>query len=220
MSYSSMRTARAVDPGKWRLDVAPSFVGAPRTAVAAKADVGIRVGVVDRVDVGLRLQGIGGEGSLTVQPVRSNSVDVAVAPSVGYTITANFDDEETKIAFAKLPVLVGFDFGDASEHQVVLGPTLVGLASDASGNLGSDGLGTGTFTTLLGGGSLGVSFAITSRFRLLPEIDLFTPLAGKGLPVGSAATPQMIESPNVAFGRPFLVQVAVGLSFGNDGRGE
>ena len=219
-TYTNIKTARALDPGTFQFNASAGVQRAGSTrSYTPSGEIGGRYGVASGFDIGLTVTTFAVEANATIQLVRSRSFDVALAPAASIGLTANFDDEHVTIAMAKLPLLVGFNFGARSEHQIVLGPTVIGQWDDARGNLLSDGIAPGQYHALLLGSTAAVSIAVTDRFRILPLVGVFVPVWGTGIPTMGAITPQMVLNPDSSGKTPIVFQLALGVSFGNDGRG-
>jgi hypothetical protein len=214
-----MKTARALDPGTFQVNAA---VGAQRAgstrSFAPSGEIGARYGVASGFDIGLTLTTFAVEANATIQLVRSRNFDLALAPAASTGFTSNFDDEHVNITTAKLPLLIGFNFGARKQHQIVLGPTIIGQWDDASGNLLSDGIKPGQYHALLLGSTAAVSIAVTDWFRVLPLVGAFVPVGGTGIPSMGGITPQMVLIPDASGKRPIILQFGLGVSFGNEGR--
>ncbi|HKD38668.1 MAG TPA: hypothetical protein VKB87_00110 [Myxococcaceae bacterium] len=213
-TYTNIKTARALDPGTFQFNAA---VGAQRAgstrSFVPSGEIGARYGVVRGFDIGLTLTTFTAEANATVQLVRSDDFDLALAPAISRGLTSNFDDEGVTITMAKLPLLIGVNLGNQKQHQIVLGPTAIGQWDDGTGKV------MGSYHALLLGGTAAVSVAVADNFRILPLVAVFVPVSGTGIPSMGAITPQMVLVPDASGNRPVIFQGGLGFSFGNDGRG-
>jgi hypothetical protein len=228
VSYSSLKTARALPPGSWRLDLAPGGrATAPLAGTGARDhrpeerpaverspalpafELQVRRGMVRGVDLGLKTNGLGLELNATIEIARGERWCLALAPAVQETVSTNLDDEGWQLTALKLPVLVGWRFGSAHQHEVVVGPAVMGT-------IGSPLMGNGHVhpNALLGGGTVGTSIALTPSLRVFVELAGYTPLVAEGVPA-ELGTIRM--APDVGPGRPVVLQLGAGLSIGADG---
>ena len=104
-----------------------------------------------------------------------------------------------------LDLLAGISLGGAS--QLVFGPGVYGVFTllPATAGLVSN---PGAFT-FLAGGTLGISFAISPTFRLMPEFDIYFPVAGV------LVFPEADVVGTYAANGAFIYTVAIGLTSGN-----
>jgi hypothetical protein len=224
VSYSVLKDARALDPGAFQFDVAAGrSVIRPRsgaTAFAGRESSGIgeqtmdfpalelqaRYGIERSLDIGLKTGLTNLELNSTVQLVRREASDVALAPAVQYAFSTNGDDEGWGTYLFKVPVLIDFRFGRGGEHALVFGPTIAqAVGSGNSKNSGYD------VDALFAGGTIGVSFKLGPTIRVMPEIAIYTPLAGHGVALQGYA---LRVSPDVGLGKPVIVQAGLALSSG------
>jgi hypothetical protein len=224
-SYSSMKEARTLDPGALRVDVvggattarpvsgATAFPGGGRpnpgdTTEQANITPGleaqVRYGLVQGFDLGLKTSLSSLELNGTVQLMRAEHFDIALAPAIQGALGTNGDDEGWQMVLAKLALLGDARFGASGKHAVVIGPTLAkAWGSGVSKNSGY------ALDALFAGGTLGVSFEVTRGLRLFPEIAIYTPLTGHGVALPGDV---VRVTPDVGPGRPVLVLVAVGVA--------
>jgi len=144
--------------------------GGPRGAAPVPAlDAALRIGVSERVDLGLRLGFPWAEvqGKVLLTEPGDPKLAVSIAPSFGGTAMPTSGAPVT-VVHASLPVLIGFKFG---AHELVLGPRLMLYASPSSM--------TGD-VVVSPGGSLGVALQVTKHFALMPEVALSAPVFGLG----------------------------------------
>lgn len=169
-------------------------------------EVQARYGIAKSLDVGLKTGLTNLELNSTVQLVRREAFDVALAPAVQYAFGTNADDEGWDTVLFKLPVLIDFRFGQEGEHALVFGPTIAKAVG--SGNNKNRGY---NIDALFAGGTVGVSLRMGPRIRIMPEIALYTPLAGHGVPLQGYS---VRISPDVGLGTPVIVQAGLAFSFG------
>jgi hypothetical protein len=229
-SYSSMKEARTVNLGAIRVDVvggattarpasgATAFLGGRRPSpgdtteqarVLPGLEAQVRYGLAQGLDFGVKTSLTSVELNATVQLVRGERFDLALAPAVQGAFGSNGDDEGWQMALAKLALLGDARFGDAGRHAVVVGPALAkawGGGTNKNSGYALD--------ALFAGGTLGVSLEVAHGFRLFPEIAIYTPLRGRGV-----ALPGHVVrvSPDVGPGTPVIVQAALGVAMGSDG---
>jgi hypothetical protein len=227
-SFSTLKTPRAIDPGTHQLTAAVDLVAVPIAAagsttnapqLAPQIEIAGRWGVVEGFDLGAKLWNLGGEVSSTISLLRSPSLDLAIAPSIGLQEDFGVLGYQTScpsqgcgpqpnglVLFGKLPLLMGVPLGFG--HQLVFGPEAV--AASALDN--SAVIGSANRVGLLVGGAVGISVKLTPHLRMMPEVTVLTPAIG-------------FFSPQISvldrFGQPgsVLFQGALGFSFGNDGYG-
>ena len=230
-SFSTMKTARAIDPGTTQVMAAGSVVGATvpfddgsgrvHHPADPQFEIGVRYGIVDGFDLGAKVWSLGGELNSTISLVRSRFFDLALAPSVGLVnysfgtgcdIYGNCADTTSVLElFAKIPLLFGLRFGPQQEHEFVFGPEVVPITV-----LTGDDYGNGTsMSGVLLGGVLGVSFKVSPWLRIMPEVTILTPVAEYFGPADPNAT--YING----YGRTgsLFYQAALGFSWGDDGFG-
>lgn len=159
--------ARTVDPGKVQFALSPAAQGIlgggkgtlGSNSIAPQVEVGARVGVTERIDVGARLFFPGAEADVRYGLVRapslSDGVDVTLAPSVNYMGLASTDTPW----IVSLPVLIGFNH---EGRQLTLGPRFsYVLRPDSS-----------TESPYLLGTSVSYSVPFNSTLRLITEVSV------------------------------------------------
>lgn len=192
-SFSSVQTADTLGRGRIQGAVEPGLWGAvtPRGPdLVPHVDAAVRVGVADRVDLGVRAGSSFFElqGKFLLTDPQHPALAVSLAPSLGGIIA------RSGIVNLGLPVLVGFKLG--AGHQFVLGPR--GQAFFVY-----DGA---RWLTVLGvGTSVGFMWRIADAFGLMPEVAAVVPVFG-----GSAAS--LVFSGLNAAG--LFVQFKLGFLFG------
>jgi hypothetical protein len=232
-SFSTMKTARAIDPGTSQVTFSGGVVGANvpyddgsgrvHHPAGPQFELGVRYGIADGFDLGAKVWALGGELNSTISLVRSSVFDLALAPSIGI-VSYNYgtdcdqfgyncdDSVDVLELFAKIPLLFGVRFGPQQEHELVFGPEIVPVFVAAGDE--NTGASVATSGALLGG-VVGVSFKVSPWLRLMPEVTVLTPISGYFVP------PDSEENYINSFGRPNSVfyQVGLGFSWGDDGFG-
>jgi hypothetical protein len=228
-SFSTMKTARAIDPGTSQFSMIGSAVGTTlpnannndgvtRAEVAPQFEVAWRYGIFDGFDLGAKLTSLGGELNSTISLVRSNGFDLALAPAVGLTgYTYNTCDGcggnvGVWEVYGKLALLFGLRFGPSREHEFVFGPEVVPIGITASDSVSQN---TASGSTVLVGGVVGVSFKVSPWLRIMPELTVLTPASTFSLP-DSIDVPlyNRFSENNAVF-----YQAGLGFSWGDDGFG-
>jgi hypothetical protein len=191
-SFSTFKTARAIDPGETQVtasggviaDTVPYNDGSGRqhTYADPQFELGVRYGIADGFDLGAKVWSLGAELNSTISIVRSRYFDLALAPSVGvvnysYGIDCdaagyNCDTVNVLELFAKVPLLFGIRFGARQEHEFVFGPEVVPISALSGDDYGNGGTSSG----VLLGGLLGVSFKVSPWLRIMPEVTVLTPV--------------------------------------------
>jgi hypothetical protein len=234
-SFSTFKTARALDQGQTQVtfsgsaivDTIPYNDGTGRQYVRGdpQFELGVRYGIVDGFDLGVKVWSLGGEINSTISIVRSRYFDLALAPSVGlvnysYDSACDaFGDNCNTInvleLFAKVPLLFGVRFGPQQEHELVFGPEVVPITV-----LTGDDYGNGTSSSgLLLGGVLGVSIKTTPWLRIMPELTVLTPVVHYFDGTDSSGVYESGYGLINGYGRAgsVLYQAGLGFSWGGDG---
>jgi hypothetical protein len=215
-SVTNLKNARALDKGEYELTIATEAGGvyipttstnAGGTVVYPQFEFAGRWGVGDGLDLGFKVYPVGAEFDGTVQLVRGD-LSLALDPGVGIFGIVLFNSSENA-SYVSIPVhldlLVGI--GSAEGTQFVIGPGLYTFftlsGATAAGTSESE-----SAITLMAGGTVGVSFALSRTFRLMPEFDIYFPIAGA---VNSASSTQA----GFQVTGSFIYAVALGFSFGN-----
>lgn len=192
VAISSVQTADTLGAGRLQVGLEPGVAGAIQTStgvtLAPAADVAVRYGAAERLDVGARLGQSGLELQLKVMVTPPGArVAVSLAPHLAGQLrfVSNGSPESTPsldvtglLVNGGLPLLVGLRLGP---HQLVVGPRVHVLASVPS---------TATepasrrFAT---GGSVGVSLRVSRSVAVMPEVALLVPLS-PGPPVATMDT--------------------------------
>lgn len=139
----------------------PSDPGGPIDGALPQGAIRYRAGVSDTVDLGVQIGTDGVELLSKFQLFERDGTRVALAPQAGGLPAGGY------ILRAMLPVLVGFEFG---RHELTLGARAAFLGYDIQGRLG----GSGAVLTM--GASASGSFAISERWRLVPELGFVRPM--------------------------------------------
>ena len=222
-SYSTFKEAHPIDAGTFRFDLAMSGVSAapksgavpfmvggndpPRSSTLPDLELQFRWGIAHGFDLGLKTNLSSIEVNGTVQILRGDSFELAAAPAFQGAVGINGDDKGWSMALLKLPFLTGMRFGESGRHELVLGPALA--KSWGRGNEGYP------MDALFAGGTIGVAFAAARIGRVMPELAIYTVLAGNGVPLPGNV---VRVSPDVGGGRPVLIQAGVAFSFGSGSR--
>ncbi len=225
-SFSTMKTARAIDPGTSQFSLMGGAVGASvpnafgdnltRAAFAPQFELAWRYGIVEGLDLGMKLSSLGGEVNSTISLVRSAGFDLALAPAAGVTGYSFLDcpgcvgggnNVDVWEFYLKVPLLFGIRFGPHRMHEIVLGPELVPL----SVSYGSNGTAGVSQTALLIGGVFGVSLKLSPWLRIQPEVTILTPV-GANFDLPNAPLYDRFGATNAIF-----YQLGLGFAWGNDG---
>jgi hypothetical protein len=217
-SVTNLKTARALDKGEYELTLAVEAggVSVPTTSTNAGGSVVYpqfefagRWGIGDGLDLGFKVYPVGAEFDATVQLVRGD-FSLALDPGVGIFGIYLFNSNNTEnVSFVSIPVHLDLlaGIGSAEGTQFVIGPGLYTFftlsGASASGSSASE-----SAITLMAGGSVGVSFAVSKTFRIMPEFDIYFPIAG-------AVTSSSSTQAGFQVDGSFIYAAALGFSFGN-----
>ena len=215
-SISTMTTARTLNQHEHQFFAAFEVAGSPDKKLqkvvngALEWEIGARYGLTDRVELGLRIFTAGAQlepkFALLRAPSNESGVDLALAPSVGFT---NFYMSGGDMAgavhhntiYGVLPLLFGGNF--AGGHQLVIGAKLMDweLLPDGTGDSPRPA------NAVYLAASLGFGIQATRWLRIIPEISFAYPLAvsSKDIPHGGFDV-----------GQP-IIQGGIGLVFGGYG---
>ncbi len=204
---SSVQSASTLGQGKTELGVEPGVVGAATgsgVGIAPRvADISVRHGVSDSVDVGARF-GVGGlelQGKFRLTPPGSDFV-ASFAPAITPMFISGGGSSVSFVSLA-LPLLVGF--GDPQGTEIVLGPRVHTWYFFGSGEGASvSGL------SLMAGTSVGAAIRVSESFKILPEASFLYPL----VTAASASDGDESASGSSFGGNGILFQATVGLLFG------
>lgn len=192
-SFSSVQSADTLGRGQVQGAVEPGVWGAVTgrgLEMVPHVDGAVRVGVTERLDLGVRAGSsfLEAQGKVLLTPPGHRRLAVSLAPSVGGIFRA------TGLVTASLPVLIGLKLPGA--HELVLGPRVQGVfAYD----------GAQWTTIVLAGSSVGFLWRITDAFGLLPEVAVLRPI------IGAEYANAVVAGFDV---RGVFVQLKLGLLFG------
>ncbi len=162
---TSTGMARTLNKGQVQVSLTPGVVTALPAAsyTLPQAEVGVRYGVTDRLDVGARLfypgVAVDTRVALLRSPTLDSGIDLTLAPTLSAMLRGSSDDKQMSL---ELPLLVGLNPG--AGVQFVLGPR-VGLSAVVDPN------GVGVSRGLVGG-SLGVALPVGRWLRIVPEVTV------------------------------------------------
>jgi hypothetical protein len=220
-SFSNLKTARALDKGQYEITLAAEAIGASNFDTAngtgsgyayPQFEIAARFGIADGLDLGFKVYPIGIELDGSIQLLRG-SFDLSLDPGVGISgsgFTTYGPEGSTGASFFVVPLhldlLGGINLGTGGT-QIVFGPGVYGvfgLANSISDGASQD----GNSATLLVGGTLGISVALLPILRVMPEFDIYFPVAGH---VSSTSLGGTSSGANGTF----IYTFALGFSLGN-----
>lgn len=176
MAIGSVQTAQTLGKGNYEVSIEPGVYGAAASGSVvpfASFNVGFRVGVSDRVDLGGRVGTTLGEFQtkfLLTDPENENFA-LSLAPAIGgFGFGTSLGG--VGVLNIPLPVLIGFKFG---QHELTLGPRLQNMFIFGSAGAGSTEASASAYV-LMAGTSVGFGAQLGERFRLLPEIAIAGPI--------------------------------------------
>jgi hypothetical protein len=154
----------AVEPGLWGSATPGGVEALPHI------DASVRVGVTDRLDLGVRAGSslLGLEAKVLLTEPQDPRLAVSLVPGAGGGFVADTGIGPAGVLGLELPVLVGFKVAGGSE--LVLGPRVMGLVLFS---------GQPVRGALLLGTSVGFSWQVTEGFALMPEVALLAPVMGR-----------------------------------------
>lgn len=194
-SFTSFRSARALQPGQLQMTGAAEVLGmtAPSNSGlgGARPSIGFaaRYGVADGVDLGLKMGPIAGVAVDGTFQLARGPVDVALGPGfsyfstpvpVGYgpkTVEQLATSPDYTIVAPSVPVLVGVNLGRG--HQLIFAPRATAWFVQPQASQPGGGAVTGGME-ILGGLSAGVSIKTFGRLRVMPEVGATVPIAWTG----------------------------------------
>lgn len=168
-SVGSVQRADTLGTGNLEVGLEPGaqvYGGARGAAPLPHIDGSLRIGVSERVDLGLRVGFPWAElqGKVLLTTPGAPRLAVSLAPSFGVTVLP-VNGSVVKVLHGALPVLIGFKFG---EHELVLGPRVMTYGTlEAMGGV-----------VLAPGATIGIAFQITNTFGLMPEVGFVVPVIG------------------------------------------
>lgn len=173
ISFSSVQRADTLGAGRLQAAAEPGLWGSatPQGVEALPhVDASVRVGVTDRLDLGVRAGSslLGLEAKVLLTEPGDPRLAMSLAPGLGGVFAAGSGIGPAGVVGLELPLLVGLKF--AGGHELVLGPRVLGLLL-FSGQPVQGLLGFGT--------SVGFSWQVTEGFALMPEVAVLAPAVGR-----------------------------------------
>jgi hypothetical protein len=175
-SYSTRLSPRPIPKGETELGLsADLWVSERKTqgrATLPVAEMSLRYGLSERVDIGGKINLLGGELTAKVALLRNDVVAIAVAPGAGLQLSAANTDNNNDLLIGTfhLPVLAGVRLGDSAE-AIIGGKLLLhvpaGTGTDGGVNPGD--------LIFLPGGVLGLRLILGDNFALFPELNVHFP---------------------------------------------
>jgi hypothetical protein len=200
-SISSVQSADTLGRGNFQASVEPGLWGGTssvsRVQVIPHVDGAVRVGVTDRVDLGVRagMSFLEFQTKFLLTEPQNPKLAMSLAPTVGGIFSAGGGNTQEGIVNVAVPLLIGFKFGGG--HQLIIGPRAQGFVIFANG----------TASPIVAvGSSVGFLWQVSDNFGLLPEVAVLLPV------VGTADTSRMLFQ-GLNTGAAF-VQFKLGLLFG------
>lgn len=201
VSTSSVQTAETLGRGRFQVALEPGVTAVGQTerpfAFAPLADLSVRYGLFERMDVGARVgqAGLEVQARVMVTP-REWALLVAVAPSIAGSLRLDQRLAVTGLlTTAALPLLIGVRLG---AHQLVLGPRVQVVTAAPAGSL-----------LPLAGGSLGLALQLSPAVTLMPELSVLVPWATPA-PAEPEDGLSRLAGPHVGFRLGFLFGPAPG----------
>jgi hypothetical protein len=178
-SLSNVQTADTLGKGKIQVGIEPGLWGGAGSGGAAflpHVDASLRLGVADRVDLGVRAGSsfLEFQSKFLLTTPGDPRLAISIAPTIGGVV--GFGGTTSNGGAAGLlnigvPVLIGLKVGSNSEF--IIGPRVQNIVFFGSS------AGSPASSYLMGlGGSLGFFFGITDTFGLLPEVAAVYPVVG------------------------------------------
>lgn len=162
----------AIQSASYRFDNTKQVAGVTdNTTTLLPPSYQLRLGVVDTVDIGVRLAHVSSLGlDVKWNFVKTDLFDMAVDPSiqVWYFDSCSTDGDPHAQVYGNLPLLFGINVNDSLSIVPTLGITY-GCASRTTlfGNSPSD---DANIRGVMGRGGLGLEFRVSHRFGLHPEL--------------------------------------------------
>lgn len=171
-------TPRTLDPGDLQVQVSASgFVGVASGSAGVTANVpsiGIRAGVVDRLDVGARLVGMTGLGTDAKWNFHRGRLDAAIDPMAQafYGLPAAGYIPDIVTLHFHVPLLLGINFDEAT--TLVLTPGFVATVATASPESRATGIGPPAIAFGSSGVGarfgLGLNIHVSDTSNIQPEV--------------------------------------------------
>lgn len=188
-SYTMLQSPEVMAEGETRFTVAPGFIGATAEGAGLAAptvEFGLRHGVADKMDFGVRFYPVGLAFDFKYQFVDSPQLDVSFAPGLsGFAVGSSAGGGG--LVYLHLPVLVGINLSDS--FALVLAPRANVITAFGGGTAGAG--------LQLGSGA-GLHFKLSESFVLMPEFVFMRTIGGTEDVAGYAT----------------LFQATLGLQFG------
>ncbi len=168
--------ARTLDPGQLQVSVTPGVqatmsLDSPGVAYP-QGEIGIRYGLTERLDAGVKLFVLGVEADARFALLRAPSLrsgfDLTLAPSVSYSPMLYSGGSWDGPGMAKLPLLIGVNM---EGYQLVLGPRVAYVFGESPSSSGG----------LQVGSSLGLAVPIGNWFHLMPEVSVLQKPLGQNV---------------------------------------
>ena len=176
-SVSTMQTAAVVPEGELRWAMASTATGTDGEQVSAKAEpnfeVGVRYGVAENVDIGLKLNFLGAQLGAKYQ-IMNGDFDLSIGLEAGYQWLKSKDtgddpdDPSTHAIILQLPLLMEYHFNPYV--GLAFGPKLAGLVIAHTDNRTDLWQNSGFY----GGLMLGLPLRLTSGVWFMPEFNIYT----------------------------------------------
>lgn len=175
-SYSTRLSPRPIPKGETELGLAADIWVSERKTdgrvVLPQTEMTLRYGLSDKVDIGGKINMLGGELSAKVAVVRNDTWALAVAPGAGLQLTATNSDNQNQLLIGTftVPVVAGVRLGESAE--VIVGGKLMLHVPAATGTGG--GVNPGDLI-VLPGGVTGLRLILSDGFALFPEVNFLFP---------------------------------------------
>lgn len=188
-----------LQPGQLRVGMSAALTNFPGHAdvnprVVPTTEFGLRLGLIDRVDLGVRVTPASAEAGVKLQLVRADElgeVDVSLAPAAIYAtdfdvIEEFLDDRSTRprrvtVLAARMPVFLGLRAGRGAEPWIAVTPHVGSRRPGDHGTL---------FLAL--GGSVGIDLRGEGSSTVVqPQLSVLVPLAGSEAESDTTAGPRL-----------------------------
>ncbi len=184
-SFSTLQLPRTVPQNEVRFAAGIEWVGIPnvtydpttmtyRPLTVPQFELGVRYGLNDFMDIGVKLYIAGIEAGVKIQPIRG-PFDLSIAPAFSY-IQFSSDGNSVGVLHVHLPILMGVNFGD--RFTIAFGPKLLYWAGFGAGGTG----GISSIDGLFGGFFVSLPIRVGRAFWLAPEINVYGNLARPSVP--------------------------------------
>ncbi len=184
-SGNLLATARTVTKGEHQLAFAVEGLVMPvegRFVPGGNVEGSLRLGLSEGLDLGLTASLLSFDVDVRRQLVRSSALELTAGVGAGGSfqlLTGSDYTATVPMGRAQLPLFLGINAG--ARHQLILSPRL--LFEHWFGNSNN----------LLIAGNVGVSLALTDRFRLLPFIGIAKTLTTFGASGGSRSRDPIVD---------------------------